>query len=562
MQAVTQTTEKTVKLPKRKIHKTPRLLIADAYTIGSNEFESEDAKAKSVYYITMRKLLHKIDPTIYRAGDDRLIFSGLARLLDYLFYEPITFGEIEEAANFLSVAKFTLNGFQNYTFPRELWEKVVREYNGRPPIEIKALPEGSVFYPNEPVMEITAESLTDEELGVLAAWFESTLLMVWADTEFVTALEHFIESLKLQYRQIYKTFPDAAIELYVRLLLTDFGARASSCPQEAEFLGESFLYSFGGTDTFAGAYQAWKNGGEKPGIFSSVKALAHRNPQSYPTEWECYEALFESMKPGDIGSFVADVNDFWTGIEGSPESKGRSIFQLALRSHNEKLMKTVVGRPDSGNAVEQVTWMVRLALKHGLYETVVLDGVEWRCGTCFRFIEGNGLSFQDCLELNQALIDMGCIPHTWGIYGMGGHKRNAISRDNTSAKYALCSVGYDNKGVCKFSEELGKTTLPGPFKLRRDRDSLLTRQTIAFPNERGEDARVVFFDGRNIWEPFGPGFDFTFQEKQARIRKEMSTMPKTLVTEENLNFPITDAIREARRAILKKNAPKKLVKNY
>ena len=53
---------KKVKLPERKIHKTPRLLISDSYTISSNIFASEDAKEKSVYYITYRKTLDKINP--------------------------------------------------------------------------------------------------------------------------------------------------------------------------------------------------------------------------------------------------------------------------------------------------------------------------------------------------------------------------------------------------------------------------------------------------------------------------------------------------------------------
>jgi nicotinamide phosphoribosyltransferase len=552
---------RTVELPRRRIHKTPRLLIADAYTIGSNEFESYEAKKKSVYYITLRRMLYKADPTLYRVDDSRFILSGLSRLLEYLFYDPVTQEEIENTAEFLAHAKFTLNGFQDYTFPREIWERVVKDFNGRPPIQIKALPEGCVFYPNEPVIEISSD-VPDLDLGILAAWFESTTLMTWSDTEFLTQNENAVLRFKELYRKIYKTASDEELDQYVRLLMTDFGARASSVPQEAEFLGETWLYTFGGTDTFAGAYQAWMNGDKKPGIFSSVKALAHRNPQSYKTEWECYEALYNAMKPGEIGSFVADVNDFWTAVEGNDQSKGRALVELALRSKREGVNKIIVVRPDSGNAVEQITWLCRLALKHGLYETVTIDGVEWRSGTCFRFIEGNGLSWQEIFDIIDALIEMGCVPHMWGLFGMGGHKRNSLARDNSSAKYALCSVGEENRGVCKFSEELGKTTLPGPFKLRRDYESLLNRQTIAFYDEEGTDARIVYYDGRNIWKPFGPGMDFLFQEKQSLIRKQLQKMPKTLSTAENLNFPITDKLREARRELLRKNAPKKLAKNY
>lgn len=552
---------RTVELPKRKIHKTPRLLIADAYTIGSDEFESFDARKKSVYYITMRKMLYKADPTLYSESDSRYVLSGLAKLLEYLFYEPVTHEEIEETAEFLAHAKFTLNGFENYSFPREIWETVVRDFNGRPPIQVKALPEGSVFYPNEPVIELTCD-VPELDLGILAAWFESTTIMVWSDTEFLTQNENAVLRFRQLYRKIYKTAPDSEIDTYARLLMTDFGARASSVPQEAEFLGETWLHTFSGTDTFAGAYQAWKNGGKQPGLFGSVKALAHRNPQSYNTEWECYEALYNAMKPGDIGSFVADVNDFWVAVEGNEHSKGRALVELALRSKREGVNKIIVVRPDSGNAVEQITWLCRLALKLNLFETVTIDGVEWRSGTCFRFIEGNGLSWQEIFDIIDALIEMGCVPHMWGLFGMGGHKRNSLARDNSSTKYALCAVGTQNRGACKFSEEIGKTTLPGPFILRRDKESLEKKETIALHDEPGVDARVVYFDGRNIWKPFGPGQDFSFQEKQARIRKQLQEMPLSLSTLENLNFPITPKLREARRKLLRQNAPKKLAKNY
>src|SRR5882762_3498804 len=135
----------TVQLPERKNHKTPRLLIADAYTIGSNKFESEKAKEKSVYYITFRRRPHDFNPELYDKDDQRYIFYGLQKILDYLFIEPITHEEIEETKYFLADKKITTNGLAKYDFPEEIWRKVVDEYNGRPPILIKALREGSVF---------------------------------------------------------------------------------------------------------------------------------------------------------------------------------------------------------------------------------------------------------------------------------------------------------------------------------------------------------------------------------------------------------------------------------
>ena len=83
-------------LPKRKIHKTPRLLIADSYTISSEAFASDKAKERSVYYITFRRELNKINPDVYAKDDNRIIFTGISRILDYLFYEPVTHEEIDE----------------------------------------------------------------------------------------------------------------------------------------------------------------------------------------------------------------------------------------------------------------------------------------------------------------------------------------------------------------------------------------------------------------------------------------------------------------------------------
>src|SRR5579859_5852218 len=170
----------TVTLPNKRVHKTPRLVLADAYTIGSNPFESEKAKEKSTYYITFRKKQSTVNPDLYQKGNDKMIFDGLQRILDKLFYEPITHAEIDAAKEFLKKAKVSTTGFKNFYFPEAIWRRVVDEFNGRPPIEILAMPEGSVVYPNEPVVQITSQV---KGMGILAAWFESKLLHVWAASE-------------------------------------------------------------------------------------------------------------------------------------------------------------------------------------------------------------------------------------------------------------------------------------------------------------------------------------------------------------------------------------------
>ena len=75
---------------------------------------------------------------------------------------------------------------------------------------------------------------------------------------------------------------------------------------------------------------------------------------------------------------------------------------------------------------------------------------------------------------------MGYVPWSHGLFGQGGGKRNSLKRDNLSAKYALCAMGYENEGVVKFSDTFGKTTLPGPFKILRSEEALNNKKQEGF----------------------------------------------------------------------------------
>lgn len=534
---------KTVKLPKRKVHKTPRLVLADAYTIGSNPFESADAKDKSTYYITFRRKLSNVNPELYEKGNDKIIFAGLQRILDKLFYEPITHAEIDATKEFLKNAKVSTTGFRTFYFPEEIWRRVVDEFNGRPPIEILAMPEGSVVYPNEPVIQITSKV---KGMGILAAWFESKILHVWAASERVTQNVHWFAYLKSTFRKINPELSDAEAAFFASIMLHDFGDRAGIVAEESEELGMVHLYTFGGTDTFAGAYQAYMNceGKDTTGIFSSVNALAHRNVQSYEFEGDCYRAVYEASENGELVSMVADCYDYKFAVENF-------LLPLAKRSVAENNGKIVVARPDSGDALEQVLWTCELAVKHGLFTTKVIAGKEWKFATTLHFIEGDGLTFGVMKKIINALIEKGFMPYSWGLFGVGGGLRNALKRDNLSAKYALCAVGADDKPVVKYGM-VGKTTLPGPFKVLRTEIALINKETIVNANEEGENVMIPFFNGSNIWEPFGIGQDDDFFTIKSRIATQFESMPNSLETAENKNYPASKLVLETREALLNK----------
>lgn len=547
---------KTITLPKRKIFETPRLLLGDAYTIGSNKFESDDAKEKSVYYITFRRRLHEINPVVYGEDDNRIVFVGLQRILERLFYDPITHEEIDEAKRFLAHAKVTMSGFKEYEFPERMWRDVVDYFNGRPPILIEGLPEGSVLYPNEPAVKVTSLA---SGMGVLAAWFESKLLHVWSTTERVTQDEHFLMKLKEKIRIVDPEMSEEMQNFYASIMITDFGDRAGICSQESEELGMVHLYTYGGTDTFSGAYQAWKNANESIGVFSSVNALAHRNVQSYEKEVDCYNAIYNSCKNDELISMVDDCYD-------AKYSVRNYLLPLAIRSKLEGTNKVVIARPDSSKkgytTKDQVLEICDVATEAFLFEKKRTKSGEWKFGTTFHFIDGDGKDFDDILDIIDALIARGYGFYSWGLFGVGGNLRNHLKRDNLSAKYALCSVGAHNRPVVKFSETVGKTTLPGNFKLLRTPEALAERKTVVFMNEEGTNALVEYFNGGRINKPFGIGQDDDFLVIKARIKEQLKSMPQSLETPDNNNYPASDLIVLKRKEILHQYAPTKETVNY
>jgi len=539
---------KTVKLPQKRVTRTPRLLLADAYTVGGNDFQSDKAQEKSSYYATFRRELFKINPDLYVKGDNRMVFYGLGRILEKLFYDPVTHQEIDDAKAFLETAKVTATGLTKYNFPEELWRTVVDDYNGRPPIRIMAMPEGSVVYPNEPVMQVTSTA-HGRKMGELAAWFESKLLQVWATSERATQDRHWLNYLIEMVKEIDPNNEQFLLD--ASSMLTDFGDRAGACMMESDEIPLGGLLSFMGSDTFSAGYQAWNESGRKEPTAISVLALAHRNVQAYEKEEDCYRALYDAMEDNEIGSFVADCYDYYNAVENH-------LLKLALESKKTGNGKVVTVRPDSGDPVEQVIWTCRLAVKNGLYtERAITDkhGMKrhWKFGTFLKFIEGDGMDFKTMKDIMKALMSEGFAPYGWGLFGSGGGLRNNLKRDNLSAKYAINAVGDDNTGVIKTSEVVEKSSLPGPLKVLRTKEALQKGETITFLDNDGENAMKLYFDGSNIWEPFGPGMDDHFLVAKERLNEQWDSMPKNLPNK----FPATTDVLEERDRLLAINAPSK-----
>jgi nicotinic acid phosphoribosyltransferase len=287
----------------------------------------------------------------------------------------------------------------------------------------------------------------------------------------------------------------------------DFGFRAATCLEESLNVSYQHLYCFGGTDTFAAAYNAYINGASSyDGI--SVDALAHRVVQGFVCEEDSYRKIYDSAENGDIISMVADCYNYKNAVE-------KYLLPLAKESIEKNNGKIVVCRPDSGDPLEDILWTIDLAEKNGLFE--ITRGFKYL--TTLRLIHGDSMTFEKMITINNKLISMGWAPHGVLIYGVGGFLRNIINRDNLSAKYALYKVG--NRNTVKFSNTPGKYTLPD-VKVLRDPDSLSSGITIVDPDHYGTDSLVKYYSYGNR----GKGLDDGFSQIKNRILNDFNIMPK------------------------------------
>lgn len=463
--------------------RTPVPLRADAYTISGQGFASEKAREKSVYNMVNRKSPKDAFPSV--ANDSRMVFFGLVEYIRSQLMDRCTIEDVDKADEFMKSAH-SMGG--PLFFDKELWYRIVNDYDGYLPIKIEALPEGSTFFPNEPVMQVTS---LDSGFGEIAAHIEAICLgMVSIATARATLTRHWRAKIEDMVQRDVGPDSEEAVQTLASFMIHDFGMRASSCAEESELLGMAHLLCFNGTDTFNAAFQAIEQGGARP-TGTSIHALAHRIVQGHDNEREAFDSIREASRMGNgmnIASYVADCYN----------------FEAAVMDHLSEIAKkhvddVIVVRPDSGDYVKNVILICQEAVRQGLYEDKGKDGWPRAHGTSMRYIQGDSMNPDKIDEIVEALRRRMFAPSTWGIYGVGGWLRNTPNRDSLSSAYKLSARGHKFEPVTKLSETPAKMSIPGPNQLVRPKmvgESLFSNQI--YPDRFNLPVPTTFFSHNEL----------------------------------------------------------------
>lgn len=407
---------------------------------------------------------------------NKTIFYGLQYIIKkYLEGQVVTEQKIEEADRIISTH------IGEGIFNRDGWQYILDKHDGRLPIEIKAVEEGTPVDVSNVLM--TVEN-TDDRSFWLPNYLESLLLQVWYPST-VATLSAEVRKLSNFYLEVTGSSKDN-----LDFMLHDFGYRGSTSTESSMLSGSAHLLSFSGTDTIP-ALSIPENYYNDPEIYGfSVQATEHSVMTSLGPEGEIKQILnvIDKAKNGVL-SMVIDSYNYRNFLEEA----GRSGSELneAILNFLDGPDNKVVFRPDSGEPVSTTIDCLNL-LSDGFGSHLTDEGYKV-FDLNIGLLWGDGLNYQKIRDILFAMKSNGWAAENI-IFGMGGGLHTAVNRDTQRNAFKCSAQLRDGKWNDIFKNPLdsSKKSKTGRFKLIKDNNSF---RTVPIDSEGEDCLRTVFKNG-------------------------------------------------------------------
>lgn len=351
-------------------------------------------------------------------------------------------------------------------FNEEGWRRIATVHNGRLPLIIHAVQEGSE-HPTGTVL-MTVEN-TDPELPWLTNYVETLLVQLWYPSTIATQSKQ-IGRIVAGYLE--ETGDPALLPFKVH----DFGYRGSTSVESAGLGAAAHLITFRGTDTFAGIELA-KEFYNEPMAGFSIPAAEHSTITSWGREHE--RDAFANMLTQYPTGLVAVVSDSYDVFHACGTIWGQELHDRVMSRDG-----TLVIRPDSGDPVETV-----LKVMHILGERfpVSVNSKGYRVlDPHVRIIQGDGIDHNMIVRILSHIKEAG-----WSAdniaFGSGGGLLQKVTRDTLGFAFKCSAIEIDGQWRDVYKDPItdsakrskrGRLTSPDLEPVFRD-GQLLRRQTFA-----------------------------------------------------------------------------------
>lgn len=415
------------------------------------------------------------------------VFFGLQYIMKkYLEGQVVTQDKIEEAAT-VCEAHFG----RADVFNREGWEYILRRHDGYLPIEIKAVPEGTIV-PTSNVL-FTIKNL-DPKVPWLTNFLETILMQVWSP---ITVATSSYEIRNIIRKYLDQTGDPAGLDFK----LHDFGYRGVSSVETAALAGAAHLVTGAlGTDTLA-AIQLLRDYYNEPMAGFSVSATEHSIMTAGGPEGEAdvVRRVLQSTPSDQMVAIVGDSYDmmrFVTTTMATPDIKELILQRTA----------PTITRPDSGklpkididvfNALESVfgTEINNKGFRvlHPAVRMIQGDGIKWNPIQCV-----SGMSHIHTVEvILQAFQDEGISADNIA-FGSGGGLLQDFNRDTQRFAIKCSAMRQGTEWVDIYKQpatDPAKNSKRGLLSLVRRDDGTL--ETICGTDQaEGNILQTVFCNG-------------------------------------------------------------------
>lgn len=430
-----------------------------------------------------------------------ITFFGLQQILKKHFVgRVVTREKVEQARSF-----FNQHFGRDDVFNYDGWMYIVEKHNGKLPLKINAVPEGTTVDGSNVLF--TVEN-TDDVCYWLTNYVETILSHVWYASTVATNSRN-LRELLIDYAEHTS---DSDAESIVNFQMHDFGYRGVSSDETAGMGGLAHLIMFYGTDNLASIAYANEFYNETEMIGFSIPASEH----STMTSWggpEGEPLAMENMLDSYPTGMIACVSDSFDIMNAVSNIWGDKLRDKILNRDGR-----LVVRPDSGDPVTSTLKIVE-ALWSKFGGEINSKGYKVLHPN-IRMIQGDGIDFETTVDILKTFEMRGFSSENIA-FGSGGGLLQKFNRDTYKFAFKCSSIEINGEevDVRKFPKEWNenseyvrsfKTSKKGKVKLYQTVDGKYYTATEPEVFMDNEVMRTVFEDGRLL-------VDDAFSEIRGRV---------------------------------------------
>jgi nicotinamide phosphoribosyltransferase len=412
---------------------------ADQYPPGTTEVESHaEARSDKNFPYTVPFLIQGFIKQFWegQALEQWMIDEAGAHLPDHFFGLPV--------------------------FKQAAFQRLLDKHSGRLPIEVRAIPEGTILPIHTPQLSLRN---TDGEFPWLTNFLETPVLRpVWAGSTVATKSRFALETIAAF---LAKTGTPALLASR----LHDFGCRGVPNWQTAMELGAAHIVNSGGTDTVPALRFLRKLYGAKKMPAFSIPATEHSTITSWGElhELESFRHWLELHPTG----FIACVSDSFDLMRAIGQYWGTDLKEMVLSRDG-----TLVVRPDSGDPVTIV--IASLDLLWEKFGGAVNEKGYKVLDPHVRLLQGDGVN-PDSIKAILTAMDVAGYSADNIAFGMGGALLQQVNRDTLGYALKCNKIVRNGEEVPVFKNpktDIGKASKGGRLSVHRLEDGRIITRSI------------------------------------------------------------------------------------